>query len=78
MGKERPSLPFSTTSSHFLEFLESKKITFQLLSKDSLSLGDAEVLSGRWHAYVEGFASDAGTPGRTHKKSPPLIPKKVG
>jgi C-terminal domain of Sin3a protein len=38
-------------------------ITFQLLSKDGSSLDDAEVLSGRWHAYVEGFVSDAETPG---------------
>ncbi|KAN0116479.1 hypothetical protein V8E52_005860 [Russula decolorans] len=42
---------------------ESKMITFQLLSKDGSSLDDAEVLSGRWHAYVEGFVSDAETPG---------------
>jgi paired amphipathic helix protein Sin3a len=38
-------------------------ITFQLLSKDGSSLDDAEVLSGRWQAYVEGFVSDAETPG---------------
>ena len=38
-------------------------ITFQLLSKDGSSLDDAEVLSGRWQAYVEGFVSEAETPG---------------
>ena len=38
-------------------------ITFQLLSKDCLSLDDAEVLSGRWQAYVEGFVSDVESPG---------------
>ena len=38
-------------------------ITFQLLSKDGSSLDDAEVLSGRWQAYIEGFVSDAETPG---------------
>ncbi|KAH9983794.1 hypothetical protein BJV74DRAFT_878832 [Russula compacta] len=42
---------------------ESKMITFQLLSKDGSSLDDAEVLSGRWQAYVEGFVSEAETPG---------------
>jgi paired amphipathic helix protein Sin3a len=38
-------------------------ITFQLLSKDGSSLDDAEVLSGRWQAYIEGFVSDVETPG---------------
>ena len=38
-------------------------ITFQLLSKDGSSLDDAEVLSGRWQAYVEGFVSEVETPG---------------
>jgi histone deacetylase complex regulatory component SIN3 len=38
-------------------------ITFQLLSKDGSSLDDAEMLSGRWQGYVEGFVSDAETPG---------------
>jgi paired amphipathic helix protein Sin3a len=38
-------------------------ITYQLLSKDGSSLDDSEVLSGRWHAYVEGFVSEAETPG---------------
>jgi paired amphipathic helix protein Sin3a len=38
-------------------------MTFQLLSKDGSSLDDAEVLSGRWQAYVEGFVSDAETSG---------------
>jgi len=42
---------------------ESKVMTFQLLSKDGSSLDDAEVLSGRWQAYVEGFVSEAETPG---------------
>ncbi|KAI9451486.1 hypothetical protein F5148DRAFT_1378838 [Russula earlei] len=42
---------------------ESKMITFQLLSKDGSSLDDAEVLSGRWQAYIEGFVSEAETPG---------------
>ena len=34
-------------------------ITLQLFSKDSSSLDDAEVLSGRWQAYVEGFVSES-------------------
>jgi paired amphipathic helix protein Sin3a len=38
-------------------------LTFQLLSKDGSSLDDAEVLSGRWQAYVEGFVSETETPG---------------
>ena len=38
-------------------------ITFQLLSKDSSGLDDAEVFSGRWQAYIEGFVSDAETSG---------------
>ena len=38
-------------------------ITYQLLSKDGSSLDDSEVLSGRWHAYVEGFVSEVETPG---------------
>lgn len=42
---------------------ESKMLTFQLLSKDGSSLDDAEVLSGRWQAYVEGFVSETETPG---------------
>ncbi|KAI0302797.1 hypothetical protein B0F90DRAFT_1627282 [Multifurca ochricompacta] len=42
---------------------ESKMITFQLLSKDGSSLDDAEVLSGRWQGYVEGFVSEVETPG---------------
>ncbi len=42
---------------------ESKTITFQLLSKDGSSLDDAEVFSGRWKAYVEGFVSETETPG---------------
>ncbi|KAI0263083.1 hypothetical protein BC834DRAFT_939102 [Gloeopeniophorella convolvens] len=42
---------------------ESKTMTCQLLSKDGSSLDDAEVLSGRWQAYVEGFVSDNETPG---------------
>jgi paired amphipathic helix protein Sin3a len=37
-------------------------MTFQLLSKDGSSLDDAEVLSGCWQAYVEGFVSEAETP----------------
>ena len=49
-------------------------ITFQLLSKDGSSLDDAEVLSGRWHAYVEGFVSDAETPGvPTNKVRRPFL-----
>ena len=43
-------------------------ITFQLLSKDGSSLDDAEVLSGRWQAYIEGFVSDVETPGVTTTK----------
>jgi hypothetical protein len=46
-----------------LQLPESKVMTFQLLSKDGSSLDDAEVLSGRWQAYVEGFVSEAETPG---------------
>ncbi|KAH8992694.1 hypothetical protein EDB92DRAFT_541726 [Lactarius akahatsu] len=42
---------------------ESKMLTFQLLSKDGSSLDDAEVLSGRWQAYVDGFVSETETPG---------------
>src|ERR1700761_5482042 len=38
-------------------------LTFQLLSKDGSSLDDAEGLSGRWQAYVEGFVSETETPG---------------
>ncbi len=38
-------------------------LTFQLLSKDGSSLDDAEVLSGRWQAYVEGFVSETETSG---------------
>lgn len=45
------------------QLLESKIITSQLLSKDGSSLDDAEVLSGRWQVYIEGFVSDAETPG---------------
>ena len=53
-------------------------ITFQLLSKDGSSLDDAEVLSGRWHAYVEGFVSDAETPGvPTTKVRRPFLRRSV-
>jgi hypothetical protein len=53
-------------------------ITFQLLSKDGSSLDDAEVLSGRWHAYVEGFVSDAETPGvPTSKVRRPFLRRSV-
>jgi paired amphipathic helix protein Sin3a len=53
-------------------------ITFQLLSKDGSSLDDAEVLSGRWHAYVEGFVSDAETPGvPTNKVRRPFLRRSV-
>jgi len=53
-------------------------VTFQLLSKDGSSLDDAEVLSGRWHAYVEGFVSDAETPGvPTGKVRRPFLRRSV-
>ena len=53
-------------------------ITFQLLSKDGSSLDDAEVLSGRWHAYVEGFVSEAETPGvPTSKVRRPFLRRSV-
>jgi paired amphipathic helix protein Sin3a len=56
--------PFhSKADSYIGQLPESKMITFQLLSKDGSSLDDAEVLSGRWQAYVEGFVSDTETPG---------------
>jgi paired amphipathic helix protein Sin3a len=71
-------LPFSTTSLPFFKLPESKMITFQLLSKDGSSLDDAEVLSGRWHAYVEGFVSDAETPGvPTSKVRRPFLRRSV-
>jgi paired amphipathic helix protein Sin3a len=43
-------------------------ITFQLLNKDGSTLDDAEVLSGRWQAYVEGLVSEAETPGVLNNK----------
>jgi paired amphipathic helix protein Sin3a len=50
----------------------------QLLSKDGSSLDDAEVLSGRRHTYVEGFVSDAGTPGvPTSKVRRPFLRRSV-
>ena len=53
-------------------------ITFQLLSKDGSSLDDAEVLSGRWQAYVEGFVSEAETPGvPTSKVRQPFLKRSV-
>ncbi|TFY70749.1 hypothetical protein EVG20_g2247 [Dentipellis fragilis] len=36
---------------------ESSTMTCQLLNKDGSSLDDAEVLTGRWQAYVESFTS---------------------
>ena len=57
---------------------ESKMITFQLLSKDGSSLDDAEVLSGRWQAYIEGFVSEAETPGvPAAKVRPPFLRRYV-
>jgi hypothetical protein len=56
-----PSLVDSTPRR--VQLPESKVMTFQLLSKDGSSLDDAEVLSGRWQAYVEGFVSEVETPG---------------
>ena len=53
-------------------------ITFQLLSKDGSSLDDAEVLSGRWQAYVEGFVSEVETPGvPTSKVRRPFLRRSV-
>ena len=53
-------------------------ITFQLLSKDGSSLDDAEVLSGRWQAYVDGFVSEAETPGvPTTKVRRPFLRRSV-
>jgi paired amphipathic helix protein Sin3a len=53
-------------------------ITFQLLSKDGSSLDDAEVLSGRWQAYVDGFVSEAETPGvHTSKVRRPFLRRSV-
>jgi paired amphipathic helix protein Sin3a len=53
-------------------------ITFQLLSKDGSSLDDAEVLSGRWQAYVEGFVSETETPGvPTSKVRRPFLRRSV-
>jgi paired amphipathic helix protein Sin3a len=53
-------------------------ITYQLLSKDGSSLDDSEVLSGRWHAYVEGFVSEAETPGvPTTKVRRPFLRRSV-
>jgi len=53
-------------------------ITFQLLSKDGSSLDDAEVLSGRWQAYVEGFVSETETPGvATVKVRRPFLRRSV-
>ena len=62
------SLALSYTQVHSFQLPESKMVTFQLLSKDGSSLDDAEVLSGRWHAYVEGFVSEAETPGVSASK----------
>ncbi|KAL6301443.1 hypothetical protein BKA93DRAFT_751965 [Sparassis latifolia] len=42
---------------------ESKTVTMQLLGKDDSSFDDAEVLTGRWQAYVDSFISPEPTAG---------------
>ncbi|KAH9943527.1 hypothetical protein B0H21DRAFT_490302 [Amylocystis lapponica] len=42
---------------------DSKTVTVQLLGKDDSSFDDSEVLTGRWHAYVDSFVSHGNTEG---------------
>ncbi|KAF5351246.1 hypothetical protein D9756_008445 [Leucocoprinus leucothites] len=61
---------------------DSKMMTIQLIGKDDSSFDDAEVLTGRWQAYIDSYVSSENTAGVSHARvrSPYLrrnIPTKV-
>ncbi|KAJ3571279.1 hypothetical protein NP233_g3851 [Leucocoprinus birnbaumii] len=47
---------------------DSKMMTIQLIGKDDSSFDDAEVLTGRWQAYIDSYVSSENTAGVSHAR----------
>ncbi|KAF9445685.1 hypothetical protein P691DRAFT_805298 [Macrolepiota fuliginosa MF-IS2] len=47
---------------------DSKMMAIQLIGKDDSSFDDAEVLTGRWQAYIDSYVSSENTAGVSHSR----------